>query len=93
MAQKMGYLVDLATVTLDDLNSGNSASWIQAMPLGTYDHPVYGEIDFTPEKIAQFAENVNSNVRGTELDIDYDHKEHGGQAAGWVKRGETLPLS
>jgi phage I-like protein len=87
----MGYLVDLATVTLDDLNSGNSASWIQAMPLGTYDHPVYGEIDFTPEKIAQFAENVNSNVRGTELDIDYDHKEHGGQAAGWVKRAEARP--
>lgn len=88
MGQKMGYLVDLNTVQFDE---ESSSSWIMAMPLGTYDHPVYGEIEFTPKKIAQFAENVNNGVRGTELDIDYDHKATGGEAAGWVKKAEARP--
>jgi len=89
MSQKMGYLVDLFEVKLNDLASGAASSWIQAMPLGTYEHPIYGEIDFTADKIQQFADNVNNGVRGTELDIDYDHKEYGGQAAGWVKQAEA----
>lgn len=88
MGNKMGYLVDLNTVQFDE---ESTSSWIQAMPLGVYDHPVYGEIEFTPEKIQQFADNVNNNVRGTELDIDYDHKSHGPEAAGWVKQAEARP--
>lgn len=90
MSQKMGYLVDLGSVEFDELD-GTPSSWIQAMPIGTYDHPVYGEIEFTPERIKEFADNVNLNVRGTELDIDYDHKSHGPEAAGWVKQAEARP--
>ncbi len=88
MSQKMGYLVDLATVQFDEQGEVTS-SWIQAMPIGKYDHPVYGEIEFTPERVAEFAKNVNEGVRGTELDIDYDHKSHGPEAAGWVKQAEA----
>jgi len=62
---------------------------MQAMPLGKYDHPVYGEINITPERVAQFAENVNKEVRGQKLDIDYDHKAYGGEAAGWVEKAEA----
>jgi hypothetical protein len=61
------------------------------MPIGQYEHPVYGPIDITPDKVKQFAQNVKDGVRGTELDIDYDHKANGGEAAGWVKDAEARP--
>lgn len=89
MAQKAGYLVDLRTVQLNDLDSGNASSWIQAMPIGKYKHPVYGDIDITPERVMRFAANVNSGVRGQELDIDYDHKDKTNEAAGWVQQAEA----
>ena len=88
MSQKMGYLVDLSTVQFDE---ASTSSWIQAMPLGKYDHPIYGSIEFTTDKVKEFADNVNNNVRGTELDIDYDHKSAGPEAAGWVKKAEARP--
>jgi len=59
------------------------------MPFGKYDHPVYGEINITPERAQQFAQNVKDQVRGQDLDIDYDHKVNGGEAAGWVKDAEV----
>jgi phage I-like protein len=86
MSQIFGYWYDLARLQLDD--SGNTATWIQAMPLGKYQHPVYGEIEITPEKVKQYADNVNNKVRGQDLDIDFDHKATGGEAAGWVKQAE-----
>ena len=89
MPQKAGYLVDLRTVQLNDLDSGNASSWIQAMPIGKYKHPVYGDIDITPERVMRFAANVNGGVRGQELDIDYDHKDKTNEAAGWVQQAEA----
>ena len=88
MTQKLGYLVELDTVKFDE---GTDQSWMQAMPLGEYDHPVYGKIAFTAERIQRFADNVNKGVRGTELDIDYDHKAKTDEAAGWVKKAEARP--
>lgn len=61
------------------------------MPLGTYNHPVHGKIEITPERVQRFATNINNNVRGIELDIDYDHKEKTNEAAGWVKKAEARP--
>ena len=88
MTQRFGYWVDLAKVTLDGGDS-STAAWLQAMPFGKYDHPVYGEIEITPERAQEFAANVNNGVRGQDLDIDYDHKANGGEAAGWVKKAEV----
>lgn len=82
-----GYWVDMSTVTLDE----NNVSTIQGMPLGEYDHPVHGKIKFTPERIQQFADNVNKKVRGQDLDIDYDHKRQTMEAAGWVQAAEATP--
>lgn len=84
---KMSFLVDLSTLKFDEITEG-VASWIMAMPIGKYNHPMYGKIDITPERIQRFAANVNGGVRGIDLDIDYDHKEYGGEAAGWVKQAE-----
>lgn len=84
MAQ-FAYLVDLGKYQFDD----TSGTWIQAMPLGKYEHPVHGAIDITPERISRFADNVNKRVRDTDLDIDYDHKKLTTEAAGWVKSAEA----
>jgi phage I-like protein len=87
VSQVYGYWVDLAKFKFDD--GGALTNWIMAAPLGKYNHPVYGEIDFTPEKLKDFADNVNNGTRGQELDIDYDHKQFDGTAAGWVKQAEV----
>jgi phage I-like protein len=87
MSQRMSYLVDLRTVVLDE--SGTPSSWIHAMTRGKYAHPVYGEINFTDERLNRFAESVVKKVRGIEPDIDYDHKARTGDAAGWVKNAEV----
>lgn len=86
MTKRVGYLVELNGVQFDE---GSTQSWIQAMPIGEYQHPVYGKINITPERVQRFATNVKNQVRGTELDIDYDHKEYGGEAAGWVKDADA----
>jgi hypothetical protein len=59
------------------------------MKVGEYDHAVYGKIDFTPEKLQQFADNAAAGVRGVDLAIDYDHssvKTGNSEAAGWIKQ-------
>ena len=90
MGNKTGYLVDLRSLQFNDLGTeGNATTWIQAMPLGHYKHPVYGDIDITPERVMRFATNVNNGVRGQELDIDYDHKNKTDEAAGWVQQAEA----
>lgn len=87
-SQHLGYMVDLAGIEFSDSAAGTPTSWIQAMPLGTYNHPFFGEIEFTPEKLKQFAANVKNKVRETDLDIDYEHKMNSGEAAGWIQEAE-----
>ena len=88
---RFGNLIDLRGLQFEDAGNGNFSKWIQAMPLGKYMHPMHGVIDITPERVARFADNVNNGVRGQALDIDYDHKQHNGKAAGWVQKAEARP--
>jgi phage I-like protein len=83
--QRFGYWVDLAHVQLSD----DGPTWIQGMPLGKYKHPFFGEININEERVKRFADNVNNRVRGTDLDIDYDHKMTSGEAAGWVTAADA----
>ena len=91
MTMQAGYWVDLATIKFGDEVSDDASTWIQALPIGVYQHPLHGKISITPERVKEFADNVNNGVRSTALDIDYDHKEYGGEAAGWVKQAEARP--
>jgi len=88
MAKSAGYWVELSSVKFEE---DSTSTWIQAMPLGTYTHPVHGKIEITPERVVQFASNVNNNAREQQLDIDYDHKANGGEAAGWVSQADARP--
>jgi hypothetical protein len=82
---RYGYWVDLVGQQLGD------SSWVHALPIGEFEHPVYGKMNFTPERVQKFAASVKGRVRGIDLDVDYDHKEHGGQAAGWVRDADVRP--
>lgn len=86
MAQSAGFWSDLSAIKFNDQTN---ETWIQAMTLGDYEHPVHGKISLTQERIQRFADNVNNNVRTQQLDIDYEHKANGGEAAGWVKAAEA----
>jgi phage I-like protein len=84
-----GYLTSVQSIELDE---ATDASWVHAMSIGKYQHPVFGELDFNPTNIQEFADSVNKRVRGIDPDIDYDHKQDptkGNEAAGWVKKAEA----
>ncbi|MHA2047382.1 MAG: phage protease, partial [Candidatus Thorarchaeota archaeon] len=82
-----GYVVDLSSVQFEELGDAE-ASWVHALSLGSFKHPLWGEMSFTPERIQRFETNVNNNVRGIDIAIDYSHK-NADEAAGWVRRAET----
>jgi hypothetical protein len=92
---RFGYYADLRGLQLSDGNK----KWIQAMRVGDYQHPAYGKISFTVDRLQRFADSVRNKVRGIALDIDYDHKAdpaRGNEAAGWVEdakvEGDSLML-
>lgn len=92
MAQTVGYYVDLSTVQLSD--GDVPVSWVHALPGGTYKHPVYGKMEFSDDRIQNFADSVTNKTRKIDPDIDYDHKTDkamGNKAAGWVKAAEARP--
>lgn len=83
MSKKLGYLVDLATLQFGEDSA--KACWVHMLPPGPFEHPQYGHVDVTPQLINDLAKSFHDNVRGIELDIDYDHKMLDTKAAGWVK--------
>jgi outer membrane biosynthesis protein TonB len=85
VSQRVGFLVDVTGLTFDDA----SGSWIQAMPVGTYVHPAYGDLTFSQERLQAFAASVNNKVLQKDLDIDYDHKARVDHAAGWVQQAQV----
>ncbi len=84
--QKLAYWVDLQGIAFED--SRPDASWLQAFPVGEYEHPLYGKIKMTVERARNMARNVIRKVRGIDLAIDYGH-DSGGEAAGWVTSAEA----
>ncbi len=78
------YLISMDTIQLNDKNG----SWIHALPLGTYKHPVYGTISIDVDRAKRFADSVKAKTRGVEPSINYNHSG-GEEAAGWVKDAEA----
>jgi phage I-like protein len=71
-------LIDASSIQLDE---ATSKSWIQVFPIGHWEHPEYGPIDVDEERAKRFTDNIKNNVRGQQLNVDYDHNT--GVAAGW----------
>lgn len=76
------YLVDLSGESFSDPTT--RTKWFQAFPAGKYKHPEYGILNITLERLQRMLSGIKNRVRGTDLDIDYDHKAESGKAAGWV---------
>lgn len=87
------YLVDLSSVELSEKDGSATTSWIHALPIGTYQHPVFGKLSITADKIRAFAEGVKAKIRGIDPSVNYMHGTAGGdgEAAGWVKDAESRP--
>ena len=81
-----GYLVDLSSVIFEE--GETPTSWVHALSLGEFKHPLWGKIKMTADRIRRFAANVNNGVRGIDLAIDYNHRA-GEEAAGWVRQAEA----
>lgn len=86
MTFRVGYWADLREVQFDEVSL---TGWVHAAAPGTYQHPVYGKLDFNPERLRRFADSVNNRVRGIDLNIDYDHEAKTSDAAGWVKSAQA----
>lgn len=84
---KASYLVDIGGLELQEV-SGVDSSWVHALPIGSYKHPIYGTLDVTVDRIKRFADNVKSKVRGVDPSINYNHN-NSDVAAGWVKDAEA----
>ena len=75
-----GYVVKLEDGTVPDA--------IHALKVGKYQHPLYGEINITPDRLNAFAANINDKVLGVDVAIDYRHKGEE-VAAAWVQSAEV----
>jgi phage I-like protein len=61
---------------------------VQAFRWGKWDHPIYGEVEITPETAQQMVDNYQKAVYDQELPYYYEHgldAAKGGRAAGWVR--------
>lgn len=86
-------LVDLSVIVLNEQAPAPS-SWVHALPIGEYTHPVYGKLSMTAQKIQTFAEGIKNKIRGIDPSINYMHSsgpngQGDGEAAGWVKDAQV----
>jgi Mu-like prophage I protein. len=93
MEKDVLYLVDLNGVELAETANSPTTSWIHALPIGTYQHPVFGKLSIGAQKVKQFADNIKAKIRGIDPSINYMHGVDGGdgEAAGWVKDAQDRP--
>lgn len=80
---KSSFVIDVSAIALSEAN-GVEGSWVHALPIGDYKHPVYGTISITTDRAKNFVENVKAKARGIDPSINYEHNNEN-VAAGWVK--------
>ena len=57
-----------------DLDGDKLRKWVQALPYGSWDHPMYGMSYFGKHNAETMARNFNEGVHGTQvLTTDYEH--------------------
>lgn len=88
MTQKASYLVDLTGIALSEEAGKPASSWVHALPIGSYSHPIFGSIAITASRAKKFADSVVKRVRGIDPSINFNHNNED-VAAGWVKSAEA----
>ncbi|MCX6013513.1 MAG: hypothetical protein NTV30_08935 [Chloroflexi bacterium] len=70
-----------------DFSENNPANEIQVLPVGVWNHPVYGKINITESDLTDFANNFNDNLR-KDLPITEGHSVGSEEkpAIGWFKQ-------
>lgn len=59
--------------------------WLPLLPVpGTYQHPSYGTLDLSRERLAEFAANINAKVYLPKLVINAEHENDTQGALGWI---------
>jgi hypothetical protein len=87
MTVKASYFIDVSGLQLSETDD-KATTWVHALPIGTYKHPVYGDMSITADRVKRFADSVKTKVRGIDPSINYGHNGDG-EAAGWVKDAEN----
>jgi len=64
-----------------------SQRWLQLVPIGSWEHSDYGQLDITPERIARMAANYAAGLPGIDLPVDIEH--NWGEAVGWIQNVEA----
>jgi hypothetical protein len=59
--------------------------WSPFLPVpGTYQHPVYGELDFSPDAYSRIIDNFKSGIYDQRLPVNVEHDPQSAGAVGWV---------
>ena len=86
-------VVDAPQITA---SSGDGTVWIEALPARIYHTPQYGPVAVSPENLRNMVANFDSNVRGQDVAMNFDHgmdRSKGNQASGWFRKLEIRPSS
>lgn len=72
--------------TVRALRFAEAPEWIPYLPKpGKYQHPSYGTIDLSPERIDRFVQNFQEAVYQDRLPIDAEHETKQSGAVGWIR--------
>lgn len=71
-------------IILKDVD-GKKMSTIQMLKMGTFEHPMWGRLEFNTKVFGSFIKNFNSGIPQNELALDFKHMSENGAAA-WIKK-------
>lgn len=70
---------------LDDAGrDGFTRSWIMMFPIGTFNHPEYGTLNFSQARLSDIKRNFDRRVRKIDIALDSNHDQD--RATGWVEQ-------
>lgn len=79
-------------MSFDETGSdGFHRSWIMLFPEGEYEHPQYGELHFTAQRLSEIKRLFDERVRHIDIALDANHDQN--QATGWLERLDLRPAT
>lgn len=88
MGESVSFLIGIDALQFSEPEE--TTKWVHALPLGEYQHPLYGKIKVDANRAKRFADNVKSKVRGIDPSLNYNHDNDSPEGAtGWVKDAEA----